>query len=410
MQRFLLALIAAATLAVPHVGNAAELSLWPAAEIDEAYDNNVKLTPTDRKGDFLTAESLGATAESDTAARSFFLTYSTLMLEHVSYPGEDRFGHDHYFGVRDFEKLWPETTLSISESFLVGSASSGFLLTSGSTPIGSQLMQSLLLVSTNLSNSFAMDLSSHYSGSFTWSANVHQNFFSVLSSSSTNKYSFNQGGMLAGDWLIAGRFGAGLGYDFEDFRFSNSSVPTTESNWPQVRLAWGKDTPLSVSAEAGPVISTSSSGVVGTTSVRAETKVDAAYLVAATYNSRRLTITASASQFPMTTAGLGGSAISQTYSGLVQYKLTRRTTVFASSGYYSFSGSGTSGHVVSYTGGISHRLTEFITLNAQFLGYQSLASGSAVGTLVSVPGRTTVTSLFLVGLTFTPRPLKWRVL
>lgn len=410
MRHFVLGLIVAATLAAPRMGNAAQWSLWPAAEIDETYDNNVKMTPTDRKGDFLTVEALGATLESDSPTRSFFLTYSTLMLEHVSYPGQDRFGLDHYFGVHDFEKLSAETTLSISESFLVGDAASGFLLTNGSTPIGSQLMQSLLLFSTSVSNSFAMDLSSRYSGWFTWSANAHQNFFSVLSSSSTNKYSFNEGGTLAGDWLVTGHWTVGLGYDFEDYRFSNSSVPTTESNWPQARLAWGKDTPFSLSAEVGPVISFSSSGITGTTSVPAQTKVDAAYLVAAAYTGRRLTLKASAGQVPMITAGFGGFATSQTYSGLVQYKLTRHTTLFANSGYYSFSGSGTSGHVVSYTCGISHRLTKFITLNAQFLGYQSLASGSSVGTLVAVPGRTAVTDLFLIGLTFTPRPFMWTVL
>ena len=106
----------------------AEFSLWPLVELDEFYDNNVKLTPTNRKGDFVTAESFGATLEADTAARDFFLTYQTQLLEYASYGGHDRFGKDHAANLRDEEFLTPSTTLTVSDSLLVGNAVSNGIL------------------------------------------------------------------------------------------------------------------------------------------------------------------------------------------------------------------------------------------------------------------------------------------
>src|ERR1700693_2523664 len=115
-------------LAAARLACAAEFSLWPMLEIDQIYDNNVDLTPTHRKGDFVTAETFGATLEAATASRDFFLTYQTYLLEYASYAGHDRFGNNHFANLRDDERLSPATSLSITDSLLVGNAVSNGIL------------------------------------------------------------------------------------------------------------------------------------------------------------------------------------------------------------------------------------------------------------------------------------------
>ena len=410
-------------LAAARHARAAEFSLWPLVELDEFYDNNVKLTPTNRKGDFVTAESFGATLEADTAARDFFLTYQTQLLEYASYGGLDRFGKDHAANLRDEEFLTPSTTLTVSDSLLVGNAVSNGILANGATPIGSQLMQSLFYQSSTLSNDFSLDLSSRYNSSFTWTGNIHQYLFTTLSGSSSSSSSgsglfFDQGGSLGGEWDLPERFAAGFIVQFDDFR-SNSSLPTTEVYWPQAKLSWGEGTPFSILAQVGPVISDSSAGTMSTTttsgaatttSVPAQTQVNVGYTVSGNYTNRRLTITASASQEPGFGAGFAGFATEQSYGLLANYKLSRRATVFVNGGYYTLSGSGVSADVLTYTAGMTYRLDEYFTLSANYLGFQTKASGSAVaGTLVAVPGRTSTVNLVQVGITFVPPPLKWRL-
>lgn len=412
-------------------GWAAEISLWPMAELDEIYDNNVDLTPNNRKGDFVTAESFGATLEAATAARDIFLTYQTQLLEYASYPGHDSFGSSHFANLTDDEKLSPTTSLSISENLLVGNAASNGILINGAVPIGTQLMQSLFYQSSTLSNNIAINLFSNYNNSFRWTANVHQNLFSTLSgsSSSSNKSGlsatsnssgdfFDQGGAWGGEWDLPERFAAGFGYQFEDFRSSAGNQPSADTNWPQFRARWGGDTPFSIRAQVGPVISYSSSGSFVTTSpsgklsvtnVPSQTAVQVGYLVSADYRGRRLSITASAAQQPEFGAGFAVATDAQSYGLLVSYKLSRRATVFFNGGYYTSSGNGISEDALTYTGGVSYRLNEYLTLSANYLGFQTKASGAAAaGTFVSVTGARTTTNLFQAGITFAPPPLKWR--
>lgn len=401
---------------------ATEISLWPMVELDEIYDNNVNLTPTNRKGDFVTAETSGATLEVSTVARDIFLTYQTQLLEYASYSGHDSFGKSHFANLKDYEKLSPATTLSISDNLLVGNAANNGILVNGAAPIGTQLMQSLFYRSSTLSNNLAIDLFSNYNNSFRWTANVHQNLFSTLSSSSSNTNSngnfFNQGGGLGGEWDLQEKFAAGFGYQFEDFRSSAGGQPSADTSWPQFRMRWGGDTPFSFHAQVGPVISYSSSGSLlttngsgnpVTTAVPAQTKVEVGYLVGGEYRDRRLTVTASAAQQPGFGAGFAFAANVQSYSLLVSYKLSRRATLFANGGYYTQSNSGESEQGLTYTGGMTYRLNQYVILSANYLGFQTKASGSAVlGNFVAVPGKRSTVNLFQVGITFAPPPLKWR--
>jgi len=401
---------------------AVEVSLWPMAEFDEIYDNNVKLTPSNRKGDFVSAETFGATLEASTAARNFFLTYQTEMLEYAHYGGLDRFGEDHSANLRDDEILSPGTTLSFSDSLLIGNAVSNGILANGATPISTQLMQSLFYQTSTASNDFAVDLSSRYNSSFTWTANVHQYIFTTLSASSSGSgggYFFDEGGVVGGQWDLAERFTAGFGYQFDDFRSTAGDLPQTESHWPQLKAGWGEGTPFSILGQVGPIISVSTpgsfitpnaTGKLTTTSVPAQTKVAPGYLVTANYRDRRLTIAASAAEEPGFGAGFAGFATEESYGLLVNYKLTRRTTVFVNGGYYKIGGSGVSATVLTYTAGMTYQLNRYLTLSVNYLGFQTEATGAAVvGTLVTVPGKLSTVNLLQAGITFAPPPFKWRL-
>lgn len=397
----------------------AQLSLWPMLELDEIYDNNVDLTPTHRKGDFVTAETFGATLEAATAARDFFFTYQTYLLEYASYARHNRFGNNNFASFRDDERLTPTTTLSITDSLLVGNAVSNGILANGAAPIGPQLMQSLFYRSSILSNYFAIDAFSRYSDSFRWTANIHQGMFATLSgqssSSSGSGVFFNQGAVVSGEWDLPERFAAGFGYQFDDFRSSATGQPSGETNWPQLRIRWGDDTPFTFRAQVGPVISDSSSSSLVTTgpspittSVPAQTKVGVGYFVGGAYRDRRLTVTASAAQQPGFGAGVAFASDAQTYGVLVNYKLSRRATVFFNGGYYTQSHSGFSEQVLTYTSGVTYRLNNYFILSANYVGYQTKASGAATaGILVTVPGARTTVNLFQLGVTFAPPPLKW---
>ena len=416
-------------LAVAGGAGAVEVSIWPVAELDEIYDNNVDLTPTNRKGDWVTSETFGATLEASTATRNVYLTYQTYLLEYAAYGGHDRFGNNHFANLRDDEQLSKNTRLSISENLLIGNAISNGSLVNGATPIGTQLMQSLFYSSSNLNNSFAIDLFSKYSESFTWTANVHQNLFSTLSSSSSTSSSgssnpnsgdfYNQGAAIGGQWDLPERFTGGFRYQFDDYRASNSQ-PTAETNWPQAQMTWGEGTPFLFRGQVGPTITSSSSGSLVTTNsmgalttstVSSKTQVQVGYIVRGDYRDRRLTISAYAAQQPGFGAGFSFATNQQSYGALINYKLTRRATIFANAAYYDQGASGVSEQGLSYTGGVTYRLNKYLIVSGNYLGFETKASSSAVlgGTFVGTPGKRTTVNLFQAGITFSPPPLKWRL-
>jgi hypothetical protein len=408
MDRTISWLLFAAVLFTSQAALATEFSLWPQLEIAGAYDDNTNRSPTNRKGDFLTVQSPGATLEGSSASHDFYLTYETLLLEHVNYSEKDRFFQDNYLDLHDIERLAPETTLSIDESFLLGNSLGGGIITNNDVPLGTQLMQSLLSDQNTMSSTLAMNLISRYSNSFTWSGTVNQNTFSLLSGNPESKYNFSQGASIAGDWNVGERFTAGALYQFNDFRFSNASLPTTESNTLAMRLGWGAGTPFTALGQVGPVLSMSTSGKIGTTLEPSQTSVDLGFLVSGGYVGRRLSMTGTFSQAPGINNGLAGVATTQSYSGLFQYKITRRAMVFANGGYYSTDGTGSSSQVIAYTGGLSYLLSENLSVNLNYVGYNTVANGLNADALVKVPGKNTVTNLLMIGITVHPEPLRWK--
>jgi hypothetical protein len=410
----LIAAIAILLIAASNPALAMELSVFPTAEIDELYNSNVGTTSNNPKGDWITAELLGGKVEASSRRRDFYLTYSTVFAENAWYQSLDRFARDHNLLINDTELLSDSTTLHISDSFLRGNAASGQFFTDSTEPVSPQLLAALLYNyrTTTQSNYFSAGLNYVNQNKFTWSSEVHQYLFSTSSSSNTQDattgLSFNQGGSFAINRLVGERYSIGLGYQFDDFRFSDG-VPTSDSHMPMLRFGWGGGTPFSLQVSAGPVIVSSSAGVIGGTRVAATTTVEPGFGVVAAYAGERFSLQGSAGEGSGVSAGFGGQTNNITASALVQYKLTRRALLFANVGYLNFSGSSINGYSFSYAVGASYRLTRHISLTGEYYGYRTLGNGAAAVGLAGTPGQTAVTNVFMFGVVFQLAPWRWEL-
>lgn len=414
MRRRLIALMAALFITAPAAGRAMEISLFPAAELDQLYNSNVGVTSSNQQGDWITAELVGARLEASSPNRDCFLNYSTVFAENAWYQNLDRFGRDQNVQLNDSEHLSMTSSLNISDTFLRGNAASGQFYTGDAEPIGPQLMSALLYASTTTAetNAFSANFRHVNSDLLAWSSEVHQNFFSTNSASTVSNVatglSFDQGGSLSVDRPLGERFTIGAGYRFDDFRFSNG-VPSSESHMPMLRLGWGIGTPFTIAASAGPTIVSSSSGAIGATTISGATNVEPGFQLTANYAGERFTLQGSADEYSGLSAGFGGQTNNITASSLFQYKLTRRAVLFTNVGYFDFSGTGTNGYSFSYAAGASYRLTRQISLTAEYYGYRTLANGVTAGALVASPGQTVATNVLLFGVVFQAAPWKWVV-
>jgi hypothetical protein len=281
-------------------------------------------------------------------------------------------------------------------------------MTNGTIPVNSQISQALLNQSTSSNNYLNAQLATRLSDTFHVSASALQNLF-MGPSTSIAKYSFSQGGTLSADRLIGERVTAGFSYQFSDFRFTGNNVPTTDAHWPRLRVGWGLDKPFNLLAQVGPVISSSSSGIIGSTPEPARTSVNLGRLLNANYTGRRWTLNESGGQQPMVSSGLAGVSTAQNYNALVQYKLTRLATVYVNSGYYSANGTGVSDKMLRYSTGITYRRNRVSAFNAAFVGYQTRISGSSPASVGATTQGTTSTNMFQIGLILTPEPFKWNI-
>ena len=412
MKQQLIAALTILLLMAPHTALAMEVSLFPAAELDELYNSNVGATGNNPKGDWTTAELLGGKIEATSAHRDLFLTYATVFSENASYQNLDRFARDHSLRLNDTELLSASTTLSVSDSFLRGNAASAQFFSGATEPITSQLLATALYNSTTLSNAFSSNL--RYVGPklLAWSGELHQTFFSTGSTSrtvnTTAGLSFDQGGSLGVERPLGERFSIGAGYQFDDFRFNNG-VPSSESHTPLLRLTWGTGSPFTLQAWAGPTFVSSSSGVIGRTRFPATTSVQPGFQVTANYQGERFSLQGSAGEASGLSAGFGGQTNNIAVTALCRYELTRRTILFTNVGYLDFSGTGTNGYSLSYAAGVSYRLTRQISLTAEYYGYQTQANGGSLGTFAIAPGQTIAANVFLFGIAFQGAPWRWIV-
>jgi hypothetical protein len=160
------------------------------------------------------------------------------------------------------------------------------------------------------------------------------------------------------DYSLSPHTSLGAGYEYYDFRFSNSPSPV-ETQFPQLRLKWDATRQLEFSGRGGFLISSRPEGGTG------ETRPG--YEASTTYLSPHWRISVGAGQTPGITAS-GGAGVVRDASGDLTYLIDRRTTLFAGVSYYEMIGGPNPLSVLSYGGGASYRVNRWLVLYAQYVG------------------------------------------
>jgi hypothetical protein len=344
------------------------VQLWPLLNLSAQYTDNLLLAPNARSDEVATLVG-GASLALNNSRRRFSLDYLTdgqLYTEHSNF---DRLAKDHYVGLHDQEALSETSTLWISDTFLDGQSVFGQVLI-GSFGLNLQLSEALLQRNYQ-TNSFDSRLHQVLGPLLFADFDLHQNTFAT--SSGNSSLSTNQGAYATAYYRLDGRLWAGAGYDFEDFRFSNH--PRSDSCEPYLALRSDLTRRIRLSAQAGPLVSDSPSGM----------SLGVGYAIAAAYRAKYWGFDLSSSRAPAMSAGFGGAGINESVYATSFYRLTRETGLYAYTGYSEVTGGGSGRtEIQSFGIGLEHRLNRDWSLYAQYLWFRSATPASSTALTNSI--------------------------
>lgn len=354
--------------------------LWPLLVLSQGYTDNLLLT-ANAKSDEVSTLIGGASLALANPRRRFELDYLTDGQLYAEHPGYDRLAKDNYAGLRDFEDLTNTTQLWLADTFIDGQSIFGQALI-GADGLNPQLAEALLQRNYQ-TNSFDAHLHHDFEGAFSTDSDLHQALY--VTSGGTSTLSTNQGAYLTAYYRMSERLRAGVGYDFEDFRFS--SQPRSDSHEPYLSLLSDLGPRMRLAAQAGPLILDSRSAV----------SMDVGYSVTASYLAEYWGLNLSSSRAPAITAGFAGAGIGQSAGGAGHYRLTRRATLYAWAGYTGLSGGGTSARIMSCAIGVNHRLDRRFSLFLQYLWFRTTTPTSPAA----------LTNAVAAGVKLDARPWRW---
>jgi len=389
-------------------GGAVDFTLYPYAEIAGVYNDNIGQQSTGNgsgRGDFIATELLSGSLEADASQKHFSLDYSTVESQYVSTPSLDRTFQDHYVGTTYDQRISPTTTFSVTNSLLVGNAVSSTIITGNQIPIGSQLLQGLLVRNSSCDNLFNADLTYTEPQSWSLGAAVHQLFFSGGGGAAGE--SFGQGVALNADRPIGGNFRAGPGYSFDDFRFGGE-FPPAESHWPQVRLIWQPDLSYYVLIRTGPILMDNFAGVSNGVYQSGGWSVSPGGMVLARLSEPRFSVQLEGGQQPGLGVGLAGAALNRSASLLLEYLASRSLSVFVKQGFLEVSAQDSDAKLITYSIGATYRMSRNVFLTAEYYGICNIFNGTSAQIVGVESGTQTVSNMFLVGVMWEPAPIYWR--
>jgi hypothetical protein len=343
------------------------VQLWPLLDLSAQYTDNLLLSPNAKSDEVATLVG-GASLALNNPRRRFTLDYLTdaqLYAEHMSF---DRLAKDHYVGLHDEETLSETSTLWISDTFLDGQSVFGQALI-GSFGLNLQLGEALLQRDYQ-TNSFDSRLHQVLGPLLFADFDLHQNTFAT--STGNSSLSTNQGAYATAYYRLGERLWAGAGYDFEDFRFSNQ--PRSDSCEPYLAMRSDLTRRIRLSAQAGPLVSDSPSGM----------SLGVGYAIAAAYRAKYWGFDLGSSRAPAMSAGFGGAGINQSVYATSFYRLTRRSGLYAYTSYSEVTGGGASTEIQSFGIGLEHRLTRDWNLYAQYLCFRSATPASSTALTNSI--------------------------
>lgn len=369
----------ACALACGGVHAQSALELWPTVTLGELYSDNVELTPQPIS-DEISSLIGGGTALLTSPARTVQLDYQTDVQVFAQHPSFNRYFQDQLADLRDTENLSPATSLWLQDSFFNGQSAFGQSLI-GAGGVSPQLGQALQQANF-LSNFFDLHLHHDFSEAISSDFDLHQSYFDA--SQGITAISNNQGGSLVFYRAMTSRLRLGLGYDFEDFRFSNE--PRADAHEPAAYFQFSATPALSFNGQLGPTILQSPS----------QTQLGVGYSLASTYTRERWTASLSSGRMPDITAGFGGVGTSQFVTGTCKYQMSRRTSAYVLAYYDKLSGTASSVWL-NYGAGVNWQVTRYVSIFGQYLGYR----------IDNPTGPTTTSDSVFVGITITPKPFRW---
>jgi hypothetical protein len=387
-------------------------TLYPLAQLNEYYSDNILLSSETRQSDWVTAGLLGFYLGMDGPTRSGGFAYETTFQEYINHPTNDSFGGGQYFQLWEEEHLSRFTTIRTIDSFLYANGLQGGLLNGGPPVFNTQLVRSLLSFNNRtLSNYFTTEIEHEFNAYWSGTAGLHQHFFVVNKSleGDGNSYGFSQSFSSELSYRLRDDLKVGPGFDLIDFRTSGgtlagsgSTVPV-EAYYPFGHLMWTPVERFFLSLASGPIILHEFGG-------SDSTQVKPGGLGIANYSKFPWDVTLDGGQQPSLIAGFG---LVRSARGRVRYNLTQNLSSFAGISYIELIGTDINGTITTYTGGLQYKAFTWLNLYVQYLRVEkelTAAPSQTAFTLAAFglpPGRNATANIYIVGASVGFPAFKW---
>jgi hypothetical protein len=387
-------------------------TLFPLAQLNEYYSDNILLSSETRQSDWVTAGLLGFYIGMDGATRSGGFAYETSFQKYINHPTNDSFGGGQYFQLWEEEHLSRFTTIRTIDSFLYANGIQGGLLNGGPPAFNTQLVRSLLSFNDRtLSNYFTTEIEHEFNPDWSGTVGLHQHFFVVNKSQegSGNSYGFSQSVSTEASYRLLSDLKVGPGFDLIDFRTSGgglagsgSTVPV-EAYYPFAHALWTPIERFFLSVATGPIILHEFGG-------SDSTQVKPGGLGVANYSKFPWDVTLDGGQQPSLIAGFG---LVRTARGRVRYNLTQYVSSFAGISYIQLIGTNVTGTITTYTGGLQYKAFSWLNLYVQYLRIDKELNAPVSETAFTLaafglpPGKTATANLYIVGASVGFPAFKW---
>jgi len=373
------------------------IKVTPILQLQQVYDDNIRSSPVNPEGDFITNTLLGFQLDLLGGARSGSFQYETNAQMFASHPSLNNIGETNFITLNGQEKLSPGSSVSLTDYALIANNSTGAALngingTAAGASSNSQLALAAINNTNTASNFFNVQLNRQLNERWSTSFKLQQDFLTqtqvgLSSPGSFGEDSFQQGGGFAAHYRLNPKTRVGISYDFTDFRFSGARS-AVEDHFVQLSLDWNLTPELGFGVSGGPLLT----NTLDTGSIQ----VKPGGTAAAYYTGERWQLQLNAGQSP----GIPG--ITRNVLGEITYNLDRHTSLFAGMNYYQFQASGEDSQFISYGGGLNYQPKRWLTLFAQYAGTRWSQNGSSVPLATGsgaflASGQQTVSNFYIVG-------------
>src|SRR6266852_735571 len=360
------------------------IKVTPILQLQQVYDDNIRSSPVNPEGDFITNTLLGFQLDLRGGARSGSFQYETNAQMFASHPSLNNIGETNFITLNGQEILSPMSSVSLTDSFVMANNSTGLLNGTAAASLNSQVALAAINNTSTASNVFSVQVNRQLNERWSTSFTLEQEFFS---SGSFGADSFQQGGGFAAYYRLNPKTRVGMSYDFTDFRFSGARS-AVEDHFVQLSLDWNLTPELGFGVSGGPLLT----NTLDTGSIQ----VKPGGTAAAYYTGERWQLQLNAGQSP----GIPG--ITRNVLGEITYNLDRHTSLFAGMNYYQFQASGEDSQFISYGGGLNYQPKRWLTLFAQYAGTRWSQNGSSVPLATGsgaflASGQQTVSNFYIVG-------------